>query len=463
MSKQKVLLLIQSGYSARNFILSNFLEDESLDFTFWSDQDYIKEYDIKNELIRLPEHDYHWKINFIQKIKNRAELFFNVKKTKNKNYLSYLIGIYKSNSLRIQLKKFLYTIIARFYANEKGIQNLDKPLYKAVRKTTYYKKCVAQLKDSNPELVLCTHQRASVAIAPMLAARDLGIKTVCFIHSWDNMPKGVQLVKADRYFVWSEYMKKEMQLYYPFINESSIKVTGTPQFMFYVNEKYKVSREDFLNEFNLDTTKKYIVFSGNDKTTSPNDPVYLSDICKSIQELNKVDDTYRILFRPNPIDRNDGFDAVLQEFSNVVTEIKPNWFGTDVFLWNQGGPNEKDVSLLVNTISHCELMVNMGSTMALDAAILGKPSCYIKYDVPSEYDWSVKRTYQFIHFDIVKQSKPVFWIDDRNNLSKVLKEALSNPEKTLEGREKWIETVTKLPIVETNQRMWDFLKNGDEV
>ena len=121
MNKRKVLLLIQSGYSARNFILSGFLNDKDLEFTFWSDQDYIQEYDIKNKLIKLPEYDYHWKVNFIVKIKNRAELFFNVKKTNNKNYLSYLIGIHKSNSLRGQFKKVLSNTIARFYANEKGI------------------------------------------------------------------------------------------------------------------------------------------------------------------------------------------------------------------------------------------------------------------------------------------------------------------------------------------------------
>lgn len=459
---KKVLLLIQSGYSARNFILSGFLENKELEITFWSDQDYIKQYKIQNSLIKLPEYDYHWKINFLQKIKNKAELFFNVKTTKNKKYLNYLIGITKTTSLKTKFKNWLSDTIARFYANEKGIQSLDAPFYKAIRKTSYYKECAKQLKEENPEIVFCTHQRASGAIAPVLAARDLGIQTVCFIHSWDNMPKGVQLVKADTYFVWSTYMKNEMLSHYPFINESNIIVTGTPQFMFYKGDEFKVSREEFCKEFKLDSNKKYILFSGNDKTTSPNDPVYLSDVCKSVIELNKENDTYRVLFRPNPIDRNEGFDVVLNEFHEVVTELKPNWFGAEVFLWNQGGPNEKDLSLLVNTINHSDLIVNMGSTMALDAAMLGKPSCYIKYDVPSNYNWTVDRTYQFIHFDIVKKTNPVFWIENRNDVTKVLQEALTNSEKTSEGRSQWIERVTHLPIEETNQRMWDFLmkKNG---
>ncbi|MEQ6123915.1 hypothetical protein AAON49_06935 [Pseudotenacibaculum sp. MALMAid0570] len=455
--KKKVLLLIQSGYSARNFILSGFLNQPDLDFVFWSDQDYIEQYGIENQFVKLPKFEYNSKINFLLKVKNRAELFFNVKRTGNKNYLSYLVGIYKNQSLRSKLRNNLIKMIANFYANAKGIENLDKPLYKRIRKTSYYKNCKDQLIKENPSVVYCTHQRASNALAPMLAARDLGIKTICFIHSWDNIPKGVQLVKADKYFVWSSYMKDEMIEHYPFINENDIKVTGTPQFTYYFNDEYRLERSVFFNQFDLDTQKKYILFSGNDKTTSPNDPVYLSDLCKSIKELNKEEDIYRVLFRPNPIDRNEGFNTVLDEFSDVLTEIKPDWFGTDVFLWNKGGPSKKDVSLLINTIIHSDLIVNMGSTMALDAAILGKPSCYINYDVESTFDWSVNRTYKFIHFKMIKDIDPVFWINNREARLEVLKEALTNTEDKKEGREKWMARATQLPIEETINRMWKYL------
>lgn len=463
MSKRKVLLLIQSGYSARNFILSEFLNSPDFEFTFWSDQDYIEQYGIENRLITLPEYDYSTKTNFLQKVKNRAELFYNVKRTKNKNYLSYLSEIHKKSSLKKTLKVFLMNTMARRYATAKGIANLDAPFYKSIRKSSYYKQCKEQLLAEKPDLVFCTHQRASLAVAPMLAARDLKIKTICFIHSWDNVPKGVQLVKADEYFVWSEYMKNEMLDHYPFIDSDHIKITGTPQFVYYFKDEYRMKRDEFLNQFGLDVQKKYILFSGNDKTTSPNDPVYLSDVCKAVQQMNEKNDVYHVLFRPNPIDRNDGFDAVLSDYKDVVTEIKPEWFGSDVFLWNKGGPSKKDVSLLVNTILHVELVVNMGSTMALDAAILGKPSCYINYDVKSEYNWSVERTYRFIHFNMINDIDPVFWIKERTQVLEVLENALGNIESKKQGREDWIARATTLPIENTISRMWNFMKDAYEV
>ena len=463
MSKTKVLLLVQSGYSARNFILSGFTDHPDFEFTFWSDQDYIEQYGIDHRLIKLPEYDYNSRTNFLQKVKNRAELYFNVKRTKNKDYLFYLQGIYKKSSFRKQLKVFLTSLMARRYASAKGIEAIDTPFYKSIRESNYYKKCVEQLQEEQPDIVFCTHQRASVGVAPMLAARDLGIKTICFIHSWDNIPKGVQLIKADEYFVWSDYMKNEMIDHYPFIKPENVKVTGTPQFVCYFDDEYRLTRKDFLSQFDLDTSKEYILFSGNDKTTSPNDPVYLSDVCQAVQQMNQEKDEYRILFRPNPIDRNEGFDAVLDKYKDVLTEIKPDWFGSEVFLWNKGGPNKKDISLLVNTILHCELIVNMGSTMALDSAILGKPACYINYDVESNYNWSVKRTYRFIHFNMIKDIDPVFWIKDRSDVLNILQHALKNKEEKEAGRQHWIERATQLRIDETIPRMWSFLKEAYEV
>lgn len=463
MSKKKVLLLVQSGYSARNFILSGFTDHSDFEFTLWSDQDYIGQYGIDNRLIKLPDYDYQSRTNFLQKVKNRAELFYNVKRTQNKDYLFYLQGIYKKSSLKKRLKLFLTNTMAKRYASEKGIEQLDQPFYKSIRESQFYKKCKQQLQEEQPDLVFCTHQRASVAVAPMLAACDLGLKTICFIHSWDNIPKGVQLVKADTYFVWSDYMKQEMMDHYPFIKSNDIKVTGTPQFVYYFDEKYRWKREDFLHQFQLDPLKEYILFSGNDKTTSPNDPVFLSHVCEAVEKMNAEKDQYRVLFRPNPIDRNDGFDVVLNQYEDLVTEIKPDWFGAEVFLWNQGGPNEKDVALLVNTILHCELTVNMGSTMALDSAILGKRACYINYDVESEYNWTVEKTYRFMHFNMIKDIDPVFWIRNQNEVLNVLKHALQNKEEKKEAGQRWVERATKKPIDQTIERMWHFLKEAYEI
>lgn len=464
-NKEHIFLLVQAGYSARNFVLSGFLNQEKAKITFWSDQNYLLQYKNNNDFVELPKEQYSTKLNLLKKIKNKAEIFFNTKTFQNKNYKFYLDGINKKQSIKVKFKNFLITLIATLFSSEKGIEYLDKPFHKLTRKTAYYKACKNQLLKHKPTIVFCTHQRASSGVAPMLAAKDLGIKTVCFIHSWDNIPKGVLLIKADEYFVWSDYMKEEMIGHYPFIKKSKIKVTGTPQFIPYFNKKYRLKRVDFFNRFKLDCSKKYILFSGNDKTTSPNDPVFLSDLCETILKLNQIENNlYKILFRPNPIDRNDGFNTVLKKYESLVTEIQPDWFGSETFLWNQGGPNENDIILLINTILHSEIVVNLGSTMALDAALLNKATCYINYDISdSIYNWSVKKIYKFLHFKIIKDLNAVFWINDRQKILPVIQDALNNSSKTKIGREQWINRVTTLPIKDTNNRMWNYLIKTNEV
>mgnify|MGYP005989499341 CR=1 FL=1 len=462
--EEHIFLLIQAGYSAKNFILSGFLNQEKAKVTLWSDQNYLKKYNINNELVLLPKHTYNRKVNFFKKLKNKSELSYFSKRFKNKNYFSYLSKIEnKKTSLKVKIIDRITSLLSIFYSSEKGIQNLDSPFFKVIRKTNYYKACKKQLEAKKPTIVFCTHQRATAAIAPILAAQDLGIRTICFIHSWDNIPKGLQLVKADEYFVWSDYMKKEMLEHYSFINALKIKVTGTPQFTMHLDNAYRLDRKTFFEMFNLPIQKKYILFSGNDRTTSPNDPIYLNDLAKSVEELNLATNNYHILFRPNPIDKNEGFRTVLEQYKNIITEIKPEWFGSDKMLWNQGGPNKKDVTLMINTIFHSDLLVTMGSTMAIDAAILNKPSCYINYDVESNFNWSVKMAYNFIHFNIIKDIKPLFWIDERNKFKETIKEALINPNKTKNDREVWINRVTKTPIEETKHRMWNYLIDKHEV
>ena len=65
-----------------------------------------------------------------------------------------------------------------------------------------------------PDLVFCSNQRNTKNISSLLAAKDLGIKTMCFIQSWDNVPKAMQVVETDFYLVWSELMQKELLKYY---------------------------------------------------------------------------------------------------------------------------------------------------------------------------------------------------------------------------------------------------------
>ena len=78
--------------------------------------------------------------------------------------------------------------------------------------------------------MFCASQRSIAMVAPMEAAKELKILTVCAVFSWDNLPKATLVVEADHYLVWSEHMAQELANYYPFTSASQVHITGTPQF-----------------------------------------------------------------------------------------------------------------------------------------------------------------------------------------------------------------------------------------
>jgi UDP-N-acetylglucosamine:LPS N-acetylglucosamine transferase len=140
--------------------------------------------------------------------------------------------VFKSNTvgLKNKIKNAVVSFLNSNYSNQKSILSLRNRINKLERSTTYYKDCRATLEREKPDFIFCTNQRPVVAIAPLLAAKDLKIPTATFIFSWDNLPKATMVVQTDFYFVWSQHMKNELLHYHPEIQENKIKITGTPQF-----------------------------------------------------------------------------------------------------------------------------------------------------------------------------------------------------------------------------------------
>ena len=96
-----------------------------------------------------------------------------------------------------------------------------------------------ELKAINPTSIFITHQRVPGLMHICVAAQQLCIKTATAIFSWDNLPKARLAVKTDDYYVWSQWMKDEMMAYYPEIPEENVKLVGTPQFEFYLDDPDK--------------------------------------------------------------------------------------------------------------------------------------------------------------------------------------------------------------------------------
>lgn len=331
-----------------------------------------------------------------------------------------------------------------------SILAVESFLWKKLRSTLGYKASYEKLKEINPDFLFCTHQRMSGASAAMLAAKDLGIHTAAAIFSWDNLPKARLAMRPEWYLVWSDFMKDELKFYYPEIPQENIQVTGTPQFDFYSDSSLLQSREEFANKFGLDPTKHWVLFSGDDHRTSPYDSDYLRDVADSLSQEKEI----QVIFRQVPVEDTSRYQQVLDASAHVI-HINPFWEkGT---YWQQFFPYPEDLSHLVNLAFHCDTVINLGSTMALDFAFFDKPALYLNYDHTSDQTWTVKEIYQFQHFRSMEGLDPVGWLNNPQEIKDKVLQAINDPESIGKDRKLWLQKIVKSEEDETaSKRISDF-------
>jgi hypothetical protein len=392
----------------------------------------------------------------LRKVWSVGLIRYQAKKFNNPNYLSYIFRKKPKGFLKRIIYYFEELLIIIFKSQIK-LKYLRTIYLKIARKATFYQKCKEEISQLKPDYIFCTHQRATKATVPLLAAIDIGIKTGTFIYSWDNLPKATLFVEANHYYVWSNYMKDELLKYHSdHVKPNDVYVSGTPQFESYFDERIKISRLEFANQYNLPLDKKWVCFSGDDITTSPYDQVYLYDFCYAVKKWNEntENDKIHVVFRPCPVDFSERYDEVLEKFKGIITLIRPEWSTLNpTFGWNKIIPQKSDISLLVNTVLHCEFVVNLGSTMAFDFSIYNKPAIYLNYSPVNDKIWSVSNIYKFIHFKSMKNLKPVIWADDKNKFNEYIKLALYNKESYVNDCQLWHKIICAQPYDKSSFRI----------
>jgi len=458
MQNPKIFILLPDGIGLRNFAFTNFHQlgiENGFEITFWNATPFDLTKLGFNE-IKIVNPKIHPLTDLLKNAQIQIELNQNIKKSKDKVYNSYRFP-FSYKGVKATLKTFTVKWLIFWNNSESGLNRIRKNISKNERKTKLYFDSLATLQTENPAMVFCTNQRITTAVASILAAQDLGIPTATFIFSWDNLPKGTKIIETDYYFVWSEHMKNELQYYYPQVNKNQIIVTGTPQFVPHFDKKIIESKEIFYEKHHLDFNKKYICFSGDDVTTSPNDPQYLSDVVKAVKYLNANGNNIGILFRRCPVDFSKRFDSVINENKDLITCLDPKWHKMGEG-WNTILPTKEDLVLQMNTIYHSELVINLGSSMVFDFVAYEKPCGFINYDVLiTEFpDWSVKKIYNFIHFRSMPTNNAVFWINSPNTIAEIIEKMLTKDSKvTVAAAQKWFEKINQHPPEKTSERIWN--------
>ncbi|MHC0442728.1 UDP-glycosyltransferase [Flavobacterium sp. 3-210] len=456
MSSKKIMVFLPDGGGLRNFVYSSFKKvgnKSGIDSIYWNASNFPINEKFGFEEVKIQNGRVSSFTPLFLRAKKHIELNLWKKKFNDKIYSKYKFPL-SFEGVNNSVKSFFIIFLIQIYASEKGLARLRKKIKEQERKNPRYKSCKEQLLENKPQIVFCSNQRNSQAISVILAARDLGIKTVCFIQSWDNVPKAMNVYEADYYIVWSDLMKNELLQYYPTIVENQIFVTGTPQFEPHFDETLALSREAFFKVHGLDLTKKYICYSGDDFTTSPLDQYYLEDLINAVRSLNLEGENLGVIYRRCPFDVSDRYDLVLDQNKDVVTEIYP--------LWEKIGgagdlmPLPEDAQLLYNICEHSEMVVNICSTTIFDFVMHNKPCIYLNYEQPQLKKGirDIGQNYEYVHFRSMPSKEAAVFCANKKQLKELVKKVINNEISNVAECKTWLSLVAGEEPSLASEKIW---------
>tara|TARA_R110002049_G_scaffold25354_8_gene89203 strand:+ start:17021 stop:18430 length:1410 start_codon:yes stop_codon:yes gene_type:complete len=457
----KIVIIVPDGVGVRNYLYSKFIDyllENNHEVIIYHKLSKSAIEEIKRIKPRLK--NFEDLSNFIENGKARllreslayARLLQNKKKLKNYSILKFWNPSKKGIKKRILY--FLAEVLGFLLSKSSNlIHKADLFYEKEISNSEATNINLDRLKKLSPDFVLNLHQRSTLASPVISASKKLNIKTGTVIFSWDNVPKARLISRYDYYFVWSQLMKEELLQLYPEIVSEQIKITGTPQFEFYFNKELYLEKEVFFKSYGLDINRKTICYSGND-ASSPYEANYLEDICEEISEIEE-NNRPQILFRRCPVDKSDRFDKVLEKYKGLIFSIDPDWRidkeNRDSFATIY--PTLNDVKLLVNTVFHSDLVINLGSTMAHDFAVLNKPCFYLNYNPVKNSIFKVEDVYSFQHFKSLKDLDAVGFINNKNDIKKDIYDTLFSLKVIGKDRISWLNRIVLHPLENNSKNL----------
>ncbi len=292
-------------------------------------------------------------------------------------------------------------------------------------------------------------------------ARHRGIYIIGTPRSWDNLTsKGFAMVKPDKLLVLTSRMVPEA-IKYVGMKKSDVIVTGPPQFDMYFKPS-KTTKAEFCEKLGIPAHRRLIL-------CAPFFDPYTGSAIKIINELTAAiadgrlpNDTHILVrYRPATPPIKEG----LLNASDHLTITRPCTLSFPVhdlispgedFEWTR-----EDTQLLINSLRFSEVVINVVSTLSVDAMVFDKPVINVRFDgdpnCPPQHSVMVMLP-NHDHFRAIEATGGVRLAWNMGELVSAIDAYLKNPKLDFEGREtlrrEQIETMDGL----AGKRVADFIK-----
>jgi hypothetical protein len=276
-----------------------------------------------------------------------------------------------------------------------------------------------------PDVVITTGPFQYEQPAVVAAARNLGIPVLAFIPSWDNVStKNRMVFKYDGFIAWSDQTREDLHRFYPDSCEVPIYVVGAAQFDVFFQKRFHLTREAFCADSGLRPELPIIVYA----VGSPN---FLKEHHGALDMAARVArgdlGDVQMIVRPHPLHDNGAMESQLREFYPRVVVQKTAQ--VDLAL-NARSQDECQIKEWVNTFRHADVVINLSSTVAVDAAILDRPVVNLDYDPePGQPNQRLVKdvNHSWTHFKPIAESGGVWLANDPEEVVEAVTTYLSNP------------------------------------
>ncbi len=206
------------------------------------------------------------------------------------------------------------------------------------------------------------------------AAKRRGVKVVGMVRSWDNLAiHGLFPFVPDVFIFQNKYLKKCAESLQS-IDLSKIKtsIVGLPHYDSYrFPEKFIKPKSQFLEDNGLDSNKKLILLGGFDFYWS--EDVLPKKLDQAIED-GKLSSEAQVVFRPHPSTPFKMEDYGMDNLKHTILNAP--------FLDKRTAFNDKE--FFINLLYHCDVLINVASTLAIDGAVFDRPVICINFDDPSK-------------------------------------------------------------------------------
>jgi hypothetical protein len=308
-----------------------------------------------------------------------------------------------------------------------------------------------------PDVVVVTEVFSLAADSWVLKrAQRLGVPTVWLVRSWDNLTSKGILPICDRMVVWSEDMKRDAVRLHAYRPEN-VYIAGTPQFDHLVDEQAIPSREAFYRRIGADPEKALILYAMAPLTRA--DAEFELKVVERLWQLTRDDALgvpCQVLARAYPLRAYKVHDRLAQ-LPGLLIDIP----GHESPVFTDRDIRVDDMRHLAATLRYSSVVVNVASTIVLEAAVVGTPSVCTAFDLDEtrarDYYFSHVRYFDHDHYQKLRATGGVRLARSMNELIDVIRMYLKDRTVDLEGRHRILDTLSSRVDGHAGERVGKFI------